>query len=153
MFLSDPSPIAREVIGRYPGLQVIDPTVSELRAAIQQVTGEAHCQAIFDTVGTAETMQQALELLAPVGTYVDLAVHDTSLPLNARVLGSERTLTSSSNAYYRDEREAHALIRSGAVDVRSMITHRFRLDQYQEAFDLLLQEPKQAYKVVFVSES
>ncbi|MBC7239709.1 MAG: hypothetical protein H5T71_06385, partial [Chloroflexi bacterium] len=49
-----------------------------------------------------------------------------------------------------DEREAHALIQSGAVDVRSMITHRFRLEEYQEAFDLLLEESKKAYKVVFL---
>ena len=150
ILLSDPSPIAREVIGRYAGLQAVDPTTSDLKAALQGLAGTAQCQAIFDTVGTAETFQQAMALLGPAGTYVNLAVHEEALALNAQMLGSERALTSSSNAYYRDEREAHALIQSGAVDVRSMITHRFRLEEYQEAFDLLLEEPKKAYKVVFL---
>jgi threonine dehydrogenase-like Zn-dependent dehydrogenase len=59
-------------------------------------------------------------------------------------------MTTSSNALYRDEREAHALIESGIVDVGSMITHRFPLEKFQPAFDLLLDEPKKAYKVVFV---
>jgi threonine dehydrogenase-like Zn-dependent dehydrogenase len=66
-------------------------------------------------------------------------------------LGSERTITTSSNALYRDEREAHELIRSRAVDVGAMITHRFALEDYRQAFDLLLAEPKQAYKVIFSS--
>jgi threonine dehydrogenase-like Zn-dependent dehydrogenase len=68
-------------------------------------------------------------------------------------LGSERTITTSSNAYYRDEVRAHELIASRAVDLRPMITHRFPLDGYQQAFDLLLRVPKEAYKVVFVSGS
>jgi threonine dehydrogenase-like Zn-dependent dehydrogenase len=64
-------------------------------------------------------------------------------------LGSERALTTSSNALYRDEREAHRLIERGTVDTKTMISHRFALDDYQEAYDLLLAEPKRAYKVVF----
>jgi len=112
------------------------------------------CTAIFDTVGTTETMSKSLPLLAETGTYVNLAVHDTCLTLNPTVLGSERVTTTSPNALYRDEREAHELINSGAVNVRSMITHRFQLEDFQEAFDLLLRVPKEAYKVVFeISQS
>ena len=64
-------------------------------------------------------------------------------------LGSERTLTTSSNALYRDEREAHSLIESGTVDTKTMITHRFALGEYEAAYGLLLSEPKLAYKVMF----
>jgi hypothetical protein len=42
--------------------------------------------------------------------------------LNAAVLGSERTLTSSSNATYGDVLEAYDLICTGKVNVRPMIT-------------------------------
>ena len=143
--LSDPSPLARRVIGQFEDFACVDPTAQTLADALQ---GEG-CAAIFDTVGSAETMQQALPLLAEAGTYVNLAVHDTSLSLNASLLGSERTMTTSSNALYRDEREAHALICSGAVDVGAMITHRFPLEEFQQAFDLLLRDPREAYKVVF----
>jgi len=76
-------------------------------------------------------------------------VHDEPLHLNAMDIGSERTMTVSANAYYQDEREAHALIATRAVDVHSMITHRVPLEGYQEAFELLLRDPKEAYKVVF----
>ena len=93
-------------------------------------------------------MLEGLSLLAEAGTYVNLAVHDVQLSLNASVFGSERTVTTSANAYCRDEREARQLISSGAVDLRPMITHRFSLQDFQQAFDLLLRVPRQADRVV-----
>jgi threonine dehydrogenase-like Zn-dependent dehydrogenase len=149
VLVADPSPLARAIVGGYPGLDAFDPTVESLAAALQRVAGPALCQGIFDTVGSAATFGQALPLLAPAGTYVNLAVQDLSVPMNLEALGSERRITASSNAFYRDERAAHALIESRAVDVCSMITHRLPLDGYAEAFDLLMSPSRQAYKVVF----
>ncbi len=143
--VSELAPVARSVIARYPDVTCLDPTQVDLVAAL----GKASCTAVFDTVGTAETTALGLELLAPAGTFVNLAVHETSLSMNALALGSERRMTTSSNALYRDEREAHELIASGAVDMAKMITHRFTLDDFAAAYELLLAEPKAAYKVVF----
>jgi threonine dehydrogenase-like Zn-dependent dehydrogenase len=100
-------------------------------------------------VGTRETIDEARSLLAEAGTYVNLAVHDVEFSMNALDLGSERKMTTSSNALYRDEREAHTLIETGVVRFDPMITHRFSLEAFQEAFDLLIAKPKKAYKVVF----
>ena len=82
-------------------------------------------------------------------------VQTCALPisLNAAVLGSERTLTSSSNATYGDVREAYDLICSGKVNVRPMITHRLALSEYARGFDLLLRSPKEAFKVVLCPQS
>lgn len=145
VFISEISPLARGIIDQYAGLTSIDPTTQSLADALQG----RRCTAIFDSVGTAATLQEALPLLAEAGTYVNLAVHETQFAFNAIALGSERTLTTTSNAFYRDEREAHALIASGAVDVKPMITHRFPLEDFAQAFELLLRVPKEAYKVVF----
>lgn len=146
VFVSELAPVARGVIGRYQGIVCLDPTEVDLVTEV----GRASCHVVFDTVGTPETVAQGLDLLALGGTYVNLAVHDHVLHLNAMALGAERSMTTSSNARYRDEREAHDLIASGAVDMASMITHRLPLEAYQEAYDLLLSRPKQAYKVVFL---
>jgi threonine dehydrogenase-like Zn-dependent dehydrogenase len=149
VLISDPSPLARQIIGRYDGLTAFDPTAESLTDGLRRTTGQTMCHAIFDTVGSAETFGAALPLLAPAGTYVNLAVQDLAVPLNLHGLGSERRITASSNAFYRDEREAHRLIEAGAVDVRSMITHRLPLESYAEAFDLLMRASREAYKVVF----
>ena len=143
IFISDPSPLARGVIEQLGRFTCIDPTTTRLADAVP-----SRCAAIFDSVGSAETVQEALPLLAESGTYVNLAVHDAPISLNASALGSERTITTSSNAFYQDERRAHELISSGVVDLAPMITHRFPLEDFQQAFDLLLRDPKEAYKVV-----
>ncbi len=151
IFISDPSPLAQQIIAQFADFTIIDPTSQTLADVIRRDIGQAHAHvhAIFDSVGLEAIPQEAMPLLAEAGTYVNLAVHDVPLHLNASALGSERSMTTSSNALYQDEREAHALLCEGAVDVRPMITHRFPLAQFQKAFDLLLQEPKAAYKVVF----
>jgi threonine dehydrogenase-like Zn-dependent dehydrogenase len=147
--ISEPAPTAQAVIENYPGIDWLDPTREDIGVALSSDGGVA---AVFDTVGTAETTALGLALLAEAGTYVNLAVHDTRLNLNALALGSERRMTTSSNALYRDEREAHGMISSGVVDMASMITHRFALEDYADAYALLLAEPKEAYKVVFVMD-
>jgi threonine dehydrogenase-like Zn-dependent dehydrogenase len=147
--ISDPSTLARQIIGQYPGLSAIDPGVESLSAAVERISGARQCHAIFDTVGNADTFGAALNLLAPAGTYVNLAVHDLTVPLNLGSVGSERRITASSNAFYRDEREAHRLIETGAVRCSPMITHRLPLTSYQDAFDMLLASSREAYKVVF----
>jgi threonine dehydrogenase-like Zn-dependent dehydrogenase len=146
VYISDPSPLARRVIAQFPDFACIDPTEQVLADAVTDP-----CAAVFDSVGSTETMREGVSLLAESGVYVNMAVHDAPLNLNVMALGSERTITTSSNATYANERQAHTLIESGAVDVRPMITHRFPLDEYEPAFDLLLRVPKEAYKVVFTS--
>ncbi len=147
--VSDPAPLARGIAEQAPGVAAFDPRQESLANALQRVTGGAPCDAIFDTVGSAETAAEALPLLGPAGTYVNLTVHNLTVPLNLQTLGSERRLTGSSNSFYSDEREAHQLIESGAVNVGCMITHRLPLERYAEAFELLLSPARQAYKVVF----
>ena len=73
----------------------------------------------------------------------------TNFSFDASLIGSERTLTTSSNAHYSDLVQAYELLNKGIIDVKPWITHRLPLEKYAEAFDLLLKDPKQAYKVVF----
>ena len=149
VLVAETSPLARSILAHFDDIDCVDPAEESIADALHRLTGRPVCSAVFDSVGSAETMTQGMALLEEAGTYVDLAVQDVSISLNAQALGSERTMTASSNAYYRDEREAHALIESGDVDVQTMITHRFPLEEFASAFDLLLREPREAYKVVF----
>ncbi len=148
VFISEESPAARQVLNQFD-LVVIDPARESLAEVVERVSGRSRVAVVYDSVGTAQTIAEALPLLAESGTYVNLAVHSTPVTLDAALLASERNITSSSNAFYSDVAEAYELIFSGAVNVRLMITHRFGLEDYQRAFDLLLASPKQAYKVVF----
>lgn len=108
---------------------------------------------VFDTAGSDATIAQGLGLLRESGMYVSLAVHSSELRLNPVVLASERTITTSSNAFYEDVGEAYRLIFSSEVEAEALISHRLPLTEYERAFELLLAEPKRAYKVVSVRQS
>jgi threonine dehydrogenase-like Zn-dependent dehydrogenase len=152
VFVSEPSPIAQEVLRRFDYITVIDPGTDALGEALAR-SGVNAVSSVFDTIGSGQVIAEAAGLLAERGTYVNVAVHDTPVALNAAVLGSERTFTSSSNATYDDVREAYDLICTGKVNVRPMITHRLALSEYARGFDLLLRSPKEAFKVVLLPQS
>ena len=139
---AETSPMAREIAGRFD-FHVFDPA--------RESNDETLVAAVFDTVGTGKSMTAALPLLEESGTYVNLAVHGGEVTLDAALLASERTITTSSNAFYSDVAEAYKLIFSGQVEPEKMISHSLPLTEFQRAFDLLLATPKQAYKVVFVN--
>jgi len=152
VFVTETSPLARRILAQFD-IVVIDPVNQPIRDALVAHLGRPEVAAIYDSVGSNETITEALPLLQASGAYVNLAVHTTSLSLDATLLGSERTITSSSNGFYDDVREAYDLIFSGQVQAGPMITHCFPLTEYKQAFDLLLSTPKQAYKVVFAPSS
>ena len=147
--LSDPSPIARRVIREIGEYTIIDPSVVDISDVIGDILGGERFAAVFDSVGDADSTTTALGLLEESGTYVNLAVHNVDINIDAATLGSERTMTTSSNAFNRDLTEAFKLLNSGAVEVAPMITHRLPLEEFQHAFELLLEVPKSAFKVVF----
>lgn len=146
VLVSEPSPIAKDVLAQIPGLIAVDPDRESIADAILRATGSAGVTTIYNSTGTAETILETLPLLSESGTYVNVAVHDTPLTFNAMALGSERSFTSSSNAFYRDVAEAYEMIFTGKVKMAPMITHHFALEDFAQAFDLLFQIPKQSFK-------
>ena len=147
VFVAETSPYARRILAQFD-FTVIDPG-KPIREVLAAQPGRPEVAAIYDSVGSDETIAEALPLLGASGTYVNLALRAAPLPVDAALLGSERTITTSSNAFYDDVREAYDLIFSQRVQAGPMISHRFPLTGYQQAFDLLLSSPKQAYKVIF----
>ena len=141
--------MARKVAGTFEEFIIIDPNREDVSQVIQENIGDEKCIAIFDSVGSREQIVSGFTLLEEQGTYVNMAVHDVPLEINAKLLGSERTITTSSNAFYKDVKKAYRLIESGIIDVKPWITHQLPLEEYEKAFELLLRNPKAAYKVVF----
>ena len=150
VFVAETSPIAQQVLSQFD-IIVVDP--KSIRDGLAAHIGRAEVAVIYDSVGTEETFSEAISLLDVCGVYVNLAVHSASLSFNATQLGSERSVTTSSNAFYDDVREAYDLIYSRKVRTGPMVTHCLPLAEYRQAFDLLLSTPKQAYKVVFAPSS
>jgi len=108
-----------------------------------------NCSAVFDTVGTVETIRHCLGLLGEGGTLVLMAVHDMSLAVNPLEIGSERSIKTSCNFLPEEFPLSLSLVASGQIDVEPWITHRFALEDVKQAFDTMLnKEQNGAFKIM-----
>jgi threonine dehydrogenase-like Zn-dependent dehydrogenase len=90
-------------------------------------------------------------VLRPGGTLSSLGVYSTDLtiPLGAFAagLGDHRNTTTLSPGGKERMRRLMGVIGSGRVDLRPMVTHRLKLDQIEEAYDLFGQQRDGVLKV------
>ena len=116
---------------------------------ILDLTKKRGCSAVFDTIGTLDTLRQGLQLTGKQGTFVEVAVHNVTLPVNLLHLGSERTIRTSCNALIRDYQKCINFLEAKRINVKPWITHRFPLKDAVEAFTVMDKKEKHgAFKII-----
>jgi len=96
--------------------------------------------AVFDCAGKQETLDQSLELLKPAGKLLLIGIPETD-----RISFVIDQMRRKEITLINVRRQNHCvqptldLIASGQVNVDFMITHRFKLHQTQQAFELVRQ--------------
>jgi 2-desacetyl-2-hydroxyethyl bacteriochlorophyllide A dehydrogenase len=130
---------------------VINAAEEDLVARMLELTGSAyvqyntkptaHVDVVIDCAGLEVTAQQALRVVKPVtGRVVLVALYeDTPVKID---LNDAVTKTNDIRGVYGAKQEdnltALELIASGKLDQKSLITHRFPLEQAKEAFETQL---------------
>ena len=108
--------------------------------AIRRLTDGRGVDVAIEALGTQATFEACLRVLRPGGTLSSLGVYSTDLriPLDAFAagLGDHRIVTTLCPGGKERMRRLMAVIASGRVDLRPLVTHRFRLDDIEEAYDL-----------------
>ena len=116
-----------------------------------ELTGGRGVDVAIEALGTQATFEAALRVLRPGGTLSSLGVYSTDLtiPLGAFAagLGDHRIVTTLCPGGKERMRRLMAVIAGGRVDLRPMVTHRFRLDQIEEAYDLFSHQRDGVLKV------
>jgi alcohol dehydrogenase len=94
----------------------------------------------IEALGTQATFEAALRVIRPGGTLSSLGVYSTDLriPLGpfAAGLGDHKIVTSLCPGGKERMRRLMDVIRSGRVDLKPMVTHRYKLDDIEAAYDL-----------------
>lgn len=105
----------------------------------------------IEALGTQETFESCLRVLRPGGTLSSLGVYSGKLtmPLEAIAagLGDHRIVTTLCPGGKERMRRLMAVIDSGRVDLTAMVTHRFKLDDIVEAYDLFSHQRDGVLKV------
>jgi threonine dehydrogenase-like Zn-dependent dehydrogenase len=118
---------------------------------IMRLTGGRGVDVAIEALGTQGTFEACLRVLRPGGTLSSLGVYssDLSLPLGpfAAGLGDHTIRTTLCPGGKERMRRLMAVVASGRIDLKPLVTHRFKLDQIEEAYDLFANQRDGVLKV------
>ncbi|HPC93478.1 MAG TPA: alcohol dehydrogenase catalytic domain-containing protein [Sedimentisphaerales bacterium] len=93
---------------------------------------------VYECAGQQETIDQAVDLLKPGGTLLLIGIpREDRISLSIDKIRRKEVTIINVRRQNKCTHEAMDLIASGAARVDFMVTHRFALEQVQEAFELV----------------
>ena len=130
---------------------VIDASKVDPVEEIMRLTHGRGVDASIEALGTQQTFEACLRVLRPGGTLSSLGVYSTDLkiPLGAFAagLGDHRIITTLCPGGKERMRRLMSVIEARRVDLGAMVTHRFKLDDIEAAYDLFSHQRDGVLKV------
>lgn len=121
---------------------------------IMRLTGGRGVDVAVEALGTQATFENALRVLRPGGTLSSLGVYSTDLtiPLGpfAAGLGDYRIVTTLCPGGKERMRRLISVIEGGRLDLKPLVTHRYKLDDIEAAYDLFGHQRDNCLKVAIV---
>ena len=131
--------------------QVIDASRVDPVEEIMRLTNGRGVDASIEALGTQQTFEACLRVLRPGGTLSSLGVYSTDLkiPLGAFAagLGDHRIITTLCPGGKERMRRLMSVIEAKRVDLGAMVTHRFKLDDIEAAYELFSHQRDGVLKV------
>jgi threonine dehydrogenase-like Zn-dependent dehydrogenase len=105
----------------------------------------------IEALGTQQTLESCLRVLRPGGVLSSLGVYSGKLTLPpdafAAGLGDHTLVTTLCPGGKERMRRLMNVVESGRADLRPLVTHRFTLDQIEDAYDLFANQRDGVLKV------
>jgi threonine dehydrogenase-like Zn-dependent dehydrogenase len=118
---------------------------------IRRLTAGRGVDVAIEALGTQATFEAALRVLRPGGRLSSLGVYssDLRIPLDAFAagLGDHTIVTSLCPGGKERMRRLMAVVAAGRADLTALVTHRFKLDDIEAAYDLFSHQRDGVLKV------
>lgn len=143
---------ARLALARQLGAsEVIDFQAGDPLEQIMALTDGRGVDVAIEALGRQATFETGLRALRPGGTLSSLGVYssDLRIPLDAFAagLGDKRIVTTLCPGGKERMRRLIEVVASGRVDLKPLVTHRFRLDDIEQAYELFANQRDGVMKV------
>lgn len=147
----DAVPARMEIAHKMGADHVVDYTKADPVNEILRLTDGRGVDVAIEALGRQETFESALRVLRPGGTLSSLGVYssDLKIPLDAFLagLGDHKIVTTLCPGGKERMYRLMEVIAAGRLDTRPLVTHRFKLDQIEEAYDLFANQQDGVLKV------
>lgn len=129
----------------------LDYTRTDPVAEVLRLTGGRGADVAIEALGSQQTFESCLRSLKPGGVLSSLGVYSGKLvlPLDAFVagIGDHKIVTTLCPGGKERMRRMLAVVASGRVALDRLVTHRYKLDDIEEAYDLFAQQRDGVLKV------
>jgi len=133
----EPNAYRREMASAMGADLLIDPAAEDPVAAVHAATNGQGAEVVLEMSGNARAIDQGTRMLARGGRMSLLGLPEgaVSLDLNDQVIFKEARLQGiTGREMFRTWQQTTTLLSTGRVDVSPVITHRFPLERFEEAF-------------------
>jgi alcohol dehydrogenase len=131
--------------------ETIDFTQEDPVAAIKRLTEGRGVDVAIEALGTQQTFEACLDATRPGGIVSSLGVYGGKLevPLESYVygIGDKQVLSTLCPGGKERMRKLMEMVRHERLNLEPLITHRFSLDQIEEAYDLFGNQRDEVVKV------
>lgn len=129
----------------------VDFTKTDPVPEIMRLTRGRGVDVAIEALGTQQTFESCLRVVKAGGTLSSLGVYSgkLSLPLDAIAagLGDHKIVTTLCPGGKERMRRLMSVVATGRVDLKPLVTHRFKLDQIEQAYDLFANQRDGVLKV------
>jgi threonine 3-dehydrogenase len=133
----EPNPYRRVKAGEMGADVLVDPTAEDPVDVALRATGGQGVEVVLEMSGSPRAIDQGTRMLARGGRMSLLGLPDSTvaLDLNDQVIFKEARLQGiTGREMFRTWQQTTTLLSTGRVDVTPVITHRFPLESFEEAF-------------------
>jgi alcohol dehydrogenase len=116
-----------------------DVTLTPERVAlgtIRALTGGLGADVVMEAVGTPETFELCTTLVRPGGTVANIGVHGKPATLHLEDLWIRNLTITTGLVDTHSTPKLLAMLAAGQIDVTQLVTHRFPLEEIEEAYDV-----------------
>ena len=147
----DSVPERMEIARKMGADHVVDFTKGDVVAEIMRLTDGRGVDVSIEALGRQETFEAGLRVLRPGGTLSSLGVYsnDLTIPLDAfsAGIGDNKIVTTLCPGGKERMRRLMDVIASQRLDTTPLVTHRYKLDEIEEAYDLFSHQRDGVLKV------
>lgn len=149
VIVSDPVKSRRDLALQQGADMALDPTVQDVYEEIRKSLGDGP-DVIMDCSGRPSIVEEAIPQVRRCGTVVAFGVcpEDEYIKVSPALINDREITLCGSNMNPFTHARSIAAISAGRVNVASLISHRFELDEYKQAFETFGQEG--SLKILFV---
>ncbi|CAM1503505.1 Fc.00g010960.m01.CDS01 [Cosmosporella sp. VM-42] len=124
-----------EVAKELGASDTIDSSTEDPIAKVKSLTDGKGCDSVIEAVGVPATFELCQELLAPGGVLANVGVHGTKVDLHLQNLWDKNISITTRLVDTVSTPMLLKLVEAGKLQPSQLITHRFKLEEMEKAYD------------------